>query len=150
DGFRSLVLQRCYAAGGKDGDPNLRILRLRRGASKNIIRDNYFIGLGVPIGEGLSSGDQIEIESGCAVNQIQNNLSARNLENGVFVNFAGKPVPTERTQIIGQRQVLSYSPVSPPVTGWKGGDIVINTDPTPGGFVGWVLVPDPNQAGQMI
>jgi len=143
DGFRSLVLERCYATGGHPSNPDTRILRLRRGASNNIIRDNYFAygGQDLHDGSGLTSGDRIEIESGCAFNLLQNNLSARSVDNGVPVTVGGSLAPRERTQMIGHRQMIGYSESQPPqVAGWRVGDIVFRTNPSSGGFVGWVLV----------
>lgn len=148
DRFRNLVLQKCRVTGGQDGNPDVRVIRLINGASNNIIQDNYLSADGVPDsrlgGTGRVSGDQIEIERHCVFNHLQDNISSRNVDNGVFIKFTGQTpdVPTERIHILGLRQVIAYSPSVPTSGTWRKGDIVFNTQPSVSGFVGWVCTND--------
>jgi hypothetical protein len=140
EGTHCVILQKCRISGGESGNPSVRTIRLKGRASNNVIRENMIMSNGDPEpfpGLGYTTGDQIELADGCLNNHIENNLFLRNLKTGVPVIANG------RNHILGQQQVISYAGAMPTSSGWKEGDIVFNTKPTAGGFIGWVWVKGP-------
>src|SRR5262249_37580539 len=137
DHSRHVVLQKCHITAGENDNPNIRAIRLRNDASNNIIRENFIVMLGRSLGDGsgMTTGDQIEVEAGCNHNHVESNIrTSLVIDTGVPVNFS------ERTHPLGQRQVISYGTAAPTSGFWQRGDIVLNTQPSPSGFIGWVCV----------
>lgn len=134
EGSRGVVLQKCRITGGETGNPNVRAIRLKGGAFNNVIRENMIAVEGELVGTTFSKGDQIELEDGCVNNHIENNLFLRNLKLGVPV------VTNGRNHILGQQKVICYGEAAPTASQWQKGDIVFNSLPVSGGFVGWVCV----------
>ena len=125
-------------------DFGIRAIRLRNGSYNNVIRDNFISvddgGLGLQDRSGQSVYDQIEIDVGCLNNHVESNLAGRTSRLGVQVSLRN------RNHVLGQRKVIAYGPGPPndeeywEEDTWYPADMVLNTQPSAGGFVGWVCV----------
>jgi hypothetical protein len=135
DATRNVTVQDCRISGGWRSDPHVRAIRLKNKAFNNSIRANALAVNGklVP-GTGMTTGDHIQVERGCANNHIEGNLMLRNLSTGPQVTFA------DRNHVVGQGQVICHAEAAPKTGEWRVGDIVFNTQPATTEVAGWMCV----------
>jgi hypothetical protein len=138
DATRCVVLQKCRITGGEEGQADIRAIRLKNDAYNNVISENMIAVAGDPLpATGYSKGDQIELETGCVNNRIENNVT---LHSNLAIGGGVPVIASGRNHVLGQWQVISYADTAPTSSQWQRGDIVFNTRPDQFHFVGWVCV----------